>query len=159
MMKYITRVFSIILSLFLFMFMTCEEFEDKYIQFTNNSEKGIITAYSEWYPDTIPFFYYNNEYEAKEYAYRFVPPYSTNDTTFKNVTNLFYNSDTLSFYVIDEEVYKKEGPFRVQLYNLVKQRYDLSKADMEYLEYKLSYPPSPKMRGMKMFPPYEEAIK
>ena len=88
-------------------------------------------------------------------------PVSLIDAIFEIVNfDRFYEfTDTLSFYIIDEEVYKKEGPFRVQLYNLVKQRYDLSKADMEYLDYKLSYPPSPKMRGMKMFPPYEEAIK
>ena len=37
-------------------------------------------------------------------------------------------------------------------------RYDLSLMDLKHLNWMLSYPPSPQMQEMKMFPPYEEVI-
>ena len=38
-------------------------------------------------------------------------------------------------------------------------RYDLSGNDIKQLDYTIPYPPSPVMKDMKMYPPYEEVIK
>jgi hypothetical protein len=38
-------------------------------------------------------------------------------------------------------------------------RYDLSAQDVEYLNNRISYPPTPDMRNMKMFPSYEEVLR
>ncbi len=172
--SFIIRLFSFVFALFLFTFNNCvytPELHREYIHFTNNSEKNIIIDFSTEYPDTMPCILEKEDQNV--YKYRYIAANSTNDRALYYDINLindsyipiywpfidYYYYDTLCFYMIDEEVYKEYGGFKASLYYKVMQRYDLSKEDMEYLEYKLTYPPSPKMRGMKMFPPYEEAIK
>lgn len=168
MKKLIIRIVTALLVIYMFSFMTCCNFEDppyKY-EFTNNSDRGIIVHISNFYPDTIPYF---DEYERTVddkafYNKRYVAPNSINDTILYDIdipssTSYWWWSDTVSCFIIDDKIYNESGLLKVQLYYLVKQRYDLSKDDMKYLDYKLTYPPSPKMRGMKMYPPYEEAIK
>ncbi|MBR5276324.1 MAG: hypothetical protein IKU35_04200 [Bacteroidaceae bacterium] len=167
MKKIIIRIVTALLVVFTFSFMTCNH-EDWYYKhgFINNSDNGIIIAFSYNYPDTIPHFEEADMTDQEWFYGRYVAPHSTKDSMYFNYSqntplNACYGlyNDTVSFYIIDENVYRENGFFNVQLYYLVKLRYDLSKDDMKYLDYKLTYPPTPKMRGMKMYPPYEEAIK
>ena len=166
MKKYIIRLASIVLCMFLFSYTGCDQIENsrEVIEFTNTCSKDIIITFSNNYPDTIPCFEESDYKEMGNYKYRYVASNSTNDSVLYNLVasidclHKLY-TDTISYYIIDEKVYKENGFFKVQLYYMVLQRYDLSEADMKYLDYKLTYPPSPKMRGMKMYPSYEEAVK
>jgi hypothetical protein len=166
MKKHIIRIVTALFVIYTFSFTTCyyEEPIWKY-EFTNNSDSSIIVNISNFYPDTTPRFEHREQEinDKEHYNKRYVAPNSTNDTILFGIdvpsSTFYWNSDTISCFIIDEKVYNENGLFKVQLYYLVKQRYDLSEDDMKYLDYKLTYPPSPKMRGMKMYPPYEEAIK
>ena len=63
-------------------------------------------------------------------------------------------ADTLSVYLFHIDTLKNNTWSDVRDgYKLLK-RYDLSLEDLEYLDYKLSYPPDAKMSGVKMYPPY-----
>ena len=42
-------------------------------------------------------------------------------------------------------------------YNVIL-RLSMTGADFQYLDYLIPYPPSPAMKDMKMYPPYEEII-
>lgn len=55
-----------------------------------------------------------------------------------------YNADTLAFY----------GWEYVKEHYLIAQRYDLSLGDLQQLNWRLQFPPSPKMQNIKMWPPY-----
>ena len=169
MKKHIIRIVTTLLVTYTFSFMVCEYYEKSpwwKHGYTNNSDNGIIVAFSYNYPDTIPYFEEADMSDSEWFYGRYVAPHSTKDSMEfiyseeHTPIECYYSfNDTLSYYIIDEKVYREYGLFKVQLYYLVKQRYDLSEDDMKYLDYKLTYPPSPKMRGMKMYPPYEEAIK
>jgi len=64
-----------------------------------------------------------------------------------------WNSDTISFYVIDADTIERCGWHTVQeKYNIL-QRYDIGVGDSTVLMC-LSFPPSEKMKHIKMWPPY-----
>lgn len=172
MKKFFIRIVTVTLTLFTFNYFCCIDIDYDYynIYFTNNSNKGVVLAATVDYPDTMPRF--DELYGAEvDFKYRYVPANSSTDSALYNtdfgshlLDNIYYiynkgYNDTISFFIIDEDVWHEYGPLKIVVYNKVLQRYDLSKKDMMYLEDRLTYPPSPKMRGMKMFPPYEEAIK
>ncbi len=62
-------------------------------------------------------------------------------------------ADTLSIYIFHIDTLENNTWAEVQAGYKMK-RYDLSLEDLEYLDYKLSYPPDAKMSGVKMYPPY-----
>jgi len=62
--------------------------------------------------------------------------------------------DSLSIYLFHIDTLKNNTWAEVQAGYKILKRYDLSLEDLEYLEYKLSYPPDAKMSGVKMYPPY-----
>jgi len=62
--------------------------------------------------------------------------------------------DTLSIYLFHIDTLESNTWADVQAGYKILKRYDLSLEDLEYLEYKLSYPPDAKMSGVKMYPPY-----
>ena len=90
-----------------------------------------------------------------------------------------YTADTLSLYVLDYILieskvwvedpveggyWKNDAWFKAMDENDVLIRYDLSLEDMNRFRNKegvvtLCYPPTPEMKDIKMWPPYEEAIK
>ena len=62
--------------------------------------------------------------------------------------------DTLSIYLFSLDTLKSNTWEDVQAGYKILKRYDLSLEDLEYLDYKLSYPPDAKMSGVKMYPTY-----
>lgn len=66
--------------------------------------------------------------------------------------------DTLSVFVISNDSIKKYGYDNIAKSNNILVRYDLSIPDMKSLGYIFPYPPSPQMKDMKMYPPFEEII-
>lgn len=60
--------------------------------------------------------------------------------------------DTLSIYIFSRPSYKNT-PWEILRSNyMVLKRYDLSIADLKKLNYKVPYPPTIEMAGMKMYP-------
>lgn len=91
----------------------------------------------------------------------------------------YSEQDTVSLFIFDERLYKQEvwvpvgnndGHFTnptwdkaIEDYDILV-RYDLSKEDMDRCRQEdgvivLCYPPDERMKDIKMWPPYEEAIK
>ena len=67
--------------------------------------------------------------------------------------------DTVQYFLIDKDTLNKYGLKHViDNYNVLV-RYSMTGADFDILDYSIPYPPSPAMKDMKMYPPYEEVIK
>ena len=66
----------------------------------------------------------------------------------------FLPKDTLSIFIFSTDTLNKYSWEEVRRdYKLLK-RYDLSIQDLELLDYKVYYPPTPAMSRMKMYPKY-----
>ena len=69
------------------------------------------------------------------------------------------NTDTVRVFVLDKKQYDETDWDTIRDQYLILQRYDFSKADLNLLGWHIAYPPTPEMKDIKMWPPYEEAIK
>jgi len=65
-----------------------------------------------------------------------------------------YAYDTLLVFIINADTLEKYGWDSVRTCYKVEQRYDLSLEDLQYLDFKLCFPPSEAMKGIRMWPPY-----
>jgi len=140
----------------LFVLLTACPSEDykNIVVFANDSEYNItvyigVVPYSmggSLYPDTLlPKVKCGINYDAKQekgYSYNF--EYQNNDT----LCFFIWNTDMVSKYEWDD--------FR-DSYNILC-RYDLSKQDIETLQFRISYPPTERMKNVKMYPPYGELM-
>ena len=68
-------------------------------------------------------------------------------------------TDTIRVFVFDSEKYKETDWSTIRDQYLFLLRYDLTKAELDALGWRIAYPPTTKMKDIKMWPPYEEAIK
>lgn len=66
----------------------------------------------------------------------------------------YLKTDTLCFFILNSDTLNKYPWEEIRKDYKILRRYDLSLQDLEYLEYKIYYPPTPKMRDIKMYPPY-----
>lgn len=69
------------------------------------------------------------------------------------------NKDTVRIFIFNHEIIENTDWSVVRDQYLVEQRYDLTKEQLIGLNYRIAYPPTPEMKDVKMWPPYEEAIK
>jgi hypothetical protein len=67
--------------------------------------------------------------------------------------------DTLSYHLFDKDTLHHYGWNDVRTNYKILVRYDLSLDDILELDATITYPPSPAMRYMKMYPPYEEVLR
>lgn len=117
------------------------------------------------YPDTTITFAKNFvqfPFKAKtEKEYKFI--------CYHNFAKVYehYNTDTLSFFVFDNSIMtgkrSREWNDVAEEYDVLV-RYDISLEDMRLLSVsnlsvEISYPPTQKMKDIKMWPPYEKVIK
>lgn len=65
-------------------------------------------------------------------------------------------ADTFSVFVLDKQVLDTVSWKQICSDYMVLCRYDLSGLDLKQLNSTIPYPPSPTMKDMKMYPPYEE---
>lgn len=68
------------------------------------------------------------------------------------------SSDTLSVFIIHADTLNKYGYDMIASENRIMIRYDFSIKDLQELNYKITFPPSPLMKNIKMYPPYETVI-
>ena len=69
------------------------------------------------------------------------------------------DTDTIRVFVFDSEKYKETDWSTIRDQYLFLLRYDLTKAELDALGWRIAYPPTTKMKEINMWPPYEEAIK
>ncbi len=69
---------------------------------------------------------------------------------------LYIKTDTISIYIFHTDTLNKYSWKEICEDYLVLKRYDFSLEDLKRLKYNIPYPPSPIMRDMKMYPPYED---
>ncbi|SQA93841.1 hypothetical protein [Capnocytophaga ochracea] len=62
--------------------------------------------------------------------------------------------DTLSIFIFNTDTLNKYSWEEVRRDYKILKRYDLSIQDLELLDYKVYYPPTPAMSQMKMYPKY-----
>jgi hypothetical protein len=72
----------------------------------------------------------------------------------------FWEIDTLRIFILSPDTISKYGWENVRTNYRILVRYDLSYSNIENESGNilLSYPPTPDMRNIKMFPPYEEVL-
>lgn len=143
-MKYLVIVFM------LFSVTACDYFTDYIVH--NNSQQYIIeTPYLSVYPDTVIR-------REKEPQYC-IPPSEVDISGFqaKSMKEVYasYPTDTISYFILSPDTIAKYGWEDVRKNYRILKRYDLSYGDMESLDFNIYYPPTPAMRYMKMYPPYE----
>ena len=68
-------------------------------------------------------------------------------------------TDTIRIFVFDKEIFEKTHWSVIRDQYLILQRYDFTKAELATLGWHIAYPPTLEMKDIKMWPPYEEAIK
>lgn len=79
--------------------------------------------------------------------------------TLENLFNQEWQCDTVSFFIFDVNVVDTCSWDDIVQNYWVLQRYDFTKEDLDRIRCQISYPPSPEMKDIKMWPPYEEVIK
>ncbi len=71
----------------------------------------------------------------------------------------YYDYDTLTIQVFESRVVDNYSWVQMCSDNMILQRYFVSLDDLTFVNWAISYPPTPEMQHIKMWPPYEEAIK
>ena len=120
------------------------------IKIQNNTKYAISYYKSFIYPDT--------SINTNKPILKWSPPqdYSYLDSNKKWEKVLVHPNDTVSIFILSKNL--------VDIYNwdeivnnyLILKRYDLSLSDLQYLKWKVTYPPTEEMKNMRMYPPYEQ---
>jgi len=131
------------------------------IYFKNNSSKTLYTYPASKYPDTSL-----SEAESTSeiyYGHYVVSPDSVNHFAFARRFCLeddfksgHFGLDTMMIFVFDLAVLENVPEDTIRAKYMVLQRYDLSLSDLQKLDWEVTYPPTPEMKDMKMYPPYKE---
>jgi len=106
--------------------------------------------YGTYYPDTLlPT---SNDYIMYDISKILSPGYESHVNW-----NTFFSrlpKDTLSVFVFHTDTLNKYTWTEVRDRYMILKRYDLSLADLEITNFRITYPPPETMKEMKMYPPY-----
>lgn len=69
------------------------------------------------------------------------------------------HEDTIRLYIFVRDTIEKYDWATIVDKYMVLHRYDLTKQDCENMNWSIPFPPDESMKDIKMYPPYEEAIK
>ena len=130
------------------------------IRISNNSERNIRIAHaflSIYHPDplNIKGFYLT----ASEEKYKIISGELDNSKAAKSSSCMekqFENYEPLIVYIFDATVVENTSWEVVARDYLVLKRYDLTLADLQRLDWKITYPPTKAMKNVKQYPPYGE---
>lgn len=141
----------------------CRDWGEYSLCVQNNSSSDVCFSYPtlgiilddgfRFYPDTT--IYYEEYVLILKQEIRY-PGVETN--SLENWFSYFPN-DTISVFFFDVETIETIPWETICNEYLILQRYDLSIEDLRKLNGHITYPPTEEMRGMHMFPPFEEAIR
>ncbi len=149
----------LVLGAVIFLISSCKYFVEHFneIRFYNNTEHSIAYyfalggKYGTFYPDKLP--------DTTAYLFRGIKSADSTSIFIRRTWEDFFKdfpSDTLSIYIFHTDTLNKYSWKEICEDYLVLKRYDLSLYDLKKLNFKVPYPPSPIMRDMKMYPPYED---
>jgi hypothetical protein len=110
-------------------------------------------------PDTVlPVSYEREEIKKKSFSLFIAVRHSGKQRDLGDMYQAI-SLDTVYYYFIDADTLSYYGAEDVRTHNRILVRYDLSIDDVELLKETIPYPPTPAMRDMKMYPPYEEVLR
>lgn len=133
---------------------SCEFPDKEYVILLKNHSNHEISSYSSKsygipnYPDTtiVETNFRWSVYPGKSIDFSSTFPWE----------ELISDGDTLSIFIFHTDTLKSNTwESIIDKYKVLK-RYDLSIEDIHILDYDIPYPPSEKMRNMRMYPPYKE---
>ena len=133
-----------------------DEFHHRTINVNNLSDEIVYVMGDLWYPNHMSFscaLVYGNGCKTN--------PKEVNKKALDLGNNSFYEynfgmmSDTLWIYVLDS-VKLNSG---VTSLDAVRQCYGVTLSDLYRLNWTISYPPTPEMKDIKMYPVYSESAK
>ena len=141
------------------------EYNHWHIPFKNNTEKRMYVDFyyhDKWlpylgYPDTLFGSYdpsnpaANGMYLVEPYEEDYEALFSLEFTWEGGFIDLY---DTLMIFVFDADTLETLGWDQVRTNYKVLQRYDLRLEDLQYLGFRLCFPPEEKMKHIHMWPPY-----
>ncbi len=172
-MKVIKKLMTLIIAVSVVICTGCREFRDIFAEYANlliyNDSSSNICYFCPSVPEMI-----NNQVLCtypdtticfeKPYGYlAFIEPgeIRTAHGQARYLEDWFYYfpNDTISVFLFDGKTVETVPWETVVKEYLVLQRYDLSIEDMKKLDRTIHYPPTPEMRDIHMWPPYEEAVK
>ena len=151
-----------ILLIFIALLYGCNKsyFDKGSAEFYNMTEKDVVLL-----RDYISYNYYPRHDTALDYNIehwcRFNKIGKNEKFTFLRWDDMdpLSKSDTISIFILDKQVFDTISWKKICTDYLMLCRYDLSGEDLKTLNSTIPYPPSPAMKDMKMYPPYEEVIK
>lgn len=121
------------------------------INFQNNSDYTILSAEEYDYPDTT--------LREKLYFETTLPKsYGRAASSTRRWHRVIVNGK-MCLFLLDKDVVDNVPWETVREDYMILQRYDLSIADLEKLNWTIYYPPTEAMKDIYMYPPYEEAVK
>ena len=161
-MKKKNVIFSFTFILFVLLLSRCTLPDTAYDLFLENNTNQYLHYYLAFgdniisttvYPDTLlpdNNSFINNIVKPQEKYFMYLSflPYS------KIIKNL--PQDTLSVFIFSKDTIDKFGWSEVLFGYKILQRYDISSEDIKKLKDIIPYPPSEKMKDMKMYPAYGE---
>lgn len=136
-----------------------DENHHRTIRFMNKSEITIYGYRGFSYPDTL-LKWSGEAISSQPHRYK-VDPNMENTIALSVVDRGFYEeyfgayipSDTLIVFVFDGKQLESNP---IDADKAIIQYYYLSLADLRYLNWTLTYPPTPEMSTIKMYPPYQQ---
>ena len=134
------------------------------IIFINNTDVPIDVSYSLDYPDLDLGSY--DIHNKQEHQRRIMPnKASSNPLMFGDINASWEGRfqvlpvDTLIIQVFDSRIIDEYIWSKIRSDYMILQQYFLSLENLQSVDWRISYPPTPEMKDIKMWPPYEEVIK
>lgn len=124
------------------------------VEIYNNSSQDIICNICTGYPEEslFPDTTLSEFFEYKVYAKK---SRSIGSSVKWSDKYEYLQTDTLCMFLLSADTLEKYGWEKVSKEYMILQRYDLSLEDLRLHDYKFYYPPTVKMKDIKMFPPYK----
>jgi hypothetical protein len=118
------------------------------IPFANNSDKTLYVFFkTDPRIDTLL---------KKNYPSENILPNSVNTTCiYLRQRECFEGFPNIIIFILDWQIVSTTSYNIIERDYLILRRYDLTRADLQLLNWEVPYPPDERMKNMKMYPPYE----
>lgn len=122
-----------------------------YVVMLSNNSTNPICVFAYFKKDTIPII------DEKQSALPIKN--GEREIVFESTDKCENYKDTVHYFIMYNDTLKRYGLKQtLDTYNVIL-RYSLTGDDFHKLDYTIPYPPSPSMKDMTMYPPYEEIIR
>ena len=145
------------------------KYEHRTIEFTNNSYLDLsVYGAPSWeyvgYPNRIDTIdYYGGHYQERYFVPQNTSSKEALDMFRRNTYELIFRSSDYYYIFIHKGVTSKEQieyrdlPSGARIYPYIA-RYDVTLEDLASLDWRICFPPSVEMAGVRMWPPYEDLV-